>query len=120
MYDLATLFLDAVPLNGWQRAFMLLPICLCSIAGLPLPQFVTQIIPQAVESESPWEEKEETSEEVVAGSSVRRRVRTVGKTRLCRATNVAGVSRKISSCAGRLRAIVGHEFPNGLRAPLRI
>ena len=95
-------------------------VCLCSSTELPLPLFVLLASPQAAESKSPWEEKEETSEQVVAGSSVRRRVRTVGKTRLCEATNVASAPGETSSYARQSRAIVGHQLPNGLRAPLLI
>jgi len=94
-------------------------MCLCTSAGLPLALFDLRVSPQAAESEAPWEEKEEASEEVVvAGSSVRRRVRTVGKTRLCQATAVGGAPREISCYARQLPAIVGHQLPNGLRAPL--
>jgi len=99
--------------------FLIALMCLCTSVGLPLPLFVFLGSPHAAESESPWEEKEEASEEVVvAGSSVRRRVKTVGKTRHCQATDVAGAPREISSYGRQLRAIVGHQLPNGLRAPL--
>jgi hypothetical protein len=99
--------------------FLILPLCLCTIAGLPLSPFVVLVSPQAVESEFPCEENEEPSEEeVVAGSSARRRVTTVGKTRLFQATDVACAPREISSFA--LPAIVGHQLSNGLRAPLLI
>ncbi|MEO2007926.1 MAG: hypothetical protein ABGX22_04485 [Pirellulaceae bacterium] len=95
-------------------------VCLCTSTELPLPLFVLLVSPQAAESKSPWEEKEETSEEVVVGSSVRRRARTVGKTRLCKATNVASAPGETSFYARQFPAIVGHQLPNGLRAPLLI
>ena len=99
--------------------FLITMICLCTIAGLPLPLSVLLVSPQAVEAESSGEDKVETSgEEVVAGSSVRRRVRTVGKTRLCLSTDVAGGLRGGTSYARQLPARVGHQLPNGLRAPL--
>ena len=93
------------------------PICLCVFAVLPLPQFVVL----AVESACPCHEDEDTSEvELVIGSFVRRRLRSVGNTRVRRIFGPAGRRQKTSSYVRQLPAIVGHQLANGLCAPLLI
>ena len=94
------------------------PICLCVLVVLPLPQFVVL----GVESECPSHENEDASEEeLVVGSSVRRRLRSVGNTRVRRIFGPVGrPHQKTSSYVRQLPAIVGHQLANGLCAPLLI
>ena len=97
--------------------FLTASICLSAFAALPLPQFVVQTVGHGIESECPVEEGRETAEEdVVLNVTVRRRLKTA---RISRHYESAGMPRKSSSTARHISAIVGHQFANGLRAPLR-
>ena len=97
------------------------PICLCMFPALPLLQFVVLTGAHGAESERPCHEDEDTSEEeLVARSSVRRRLRSVGSTRVRRIFGTVGRPQKTSSYARQHPAIVGHQLADGLCAPLLI
>ena len=101
--------------------FLTVSILLCAFVAVPLPQFVVLTSAQAVESECPCEKDRETSEEVlVVENSVRRRLKSVGKTHVCRAYDTADNPHKSSSNARQLPATGGHRLANGCRAPLLI
>jgi hypothetical protein len=88
---------------------------------LPLPQFVVPTHAQNVESGCPCHDDGDTSEEeLVVGSAVRRRLRSVGNTRVRRVFGPLGRAQKTSSYARQLHAMVGHQLANGLCAPLLI
>ena len=115
-------------LHGIRPAYRILiarllavPICLCVFVALPLPQFVVLTGAHGAESERPCHEDEDTSEEeLVARSSVRRRLRSVGSTRVRRIFGTVGRPQKTSSYVRQPPAIVGHQLVNGLCAPLMI
>ena len=101
--------------------FLTVSILLCAFAAVPLPQFIVLTSAHEVESECTCKEDRETSEEaLIVENSVRRRLRSVGKTRVCRVYDTAGKPHKSSSNARQLPATGGHRLANGCRAPLLI
>lgn len=98
--------------------FLTVSICLIAFAALPLPQFVVLTMGHGIDAECPVEEGVETAKEhFVVNVAVRRRSKTA---RISRRYESAGMPPGFSSTARHIPAIVGHQFANGLRAPLLI
>ena len=96
-------------------------VFLCAFAVLPLPHLICMECEGACETECPFEEDGESSEEELAAPmSMRQRLssRLLEAIPFLQLKNIAG--RHVSPKDGRLHAVIGHQLANGLCAPLVI
>jgi hypothetical protein len=97
-------------------------VCLCAFSFLAPPQLSMQARAESAEERSPCEEEGENSEEeLVVGSSLRRgskaRRQSGGISRPYKSVDRL---RRSASYVGCSPAIVGHQLANGVCAPLLI
>jgi hypothetical protein len=96
-------------------------VCLCALTFIPLPQFAVLTWADSAEGKCPCQRDGESSEEeLVVGSSARRRLNHRRHSDLSRPHETGNRLHQIASYAGRLPAIVGHQLANGLGAPLLV
>ncbi len=101
--------------------FVCVSICLCLFAVLPAPQLAVLTYAAPAEAEPPRHEGSESSkEELVVRPAARRNVNRRCGSHLSRSYDTCGLLRQVASYAGHFLAIVGHQLPNGFRAPLLI
>ncbi len=96
-------------------------VYVCVLSFLPLSQHAVLAFADLAEAECPLQEEGESSqEELVAKSSARRRSNDQLPSSRNQPRKTYVCFRQQSSTAGLLPAIVGHQFANGLCAPLLI
>jgi hypothetical protein len=104
-------------LTGWLRRR--LTVCLCAFVFLP-PDVVLQPGVRTVEEERPGQKEGSSEKEQVVSTSAQRCLKGRRYSNLSRLHEIGGKLHQIDSNAGHLPRIVGHQFANGLRAPLLI
>ncbi|MEO2048256.1 MAG: hypothetical protein ABGX16_17020 [Pirellulales bacterium] len=96
-------------------------ICLCTLALLPLPQLGVLMWAESTEAECPGQENRESSEEkLVVRFAACVRLKDRCHSDHSRPHKTGDRLQPITSCTGRLTAIVGHQLANGLCLPLLI
>ncbi|MEO1984765.1 MAG: hypothetical protein ABGZ23_25065 [Fuerstiella sp.] len=102
------------------RRFLSMSVCVFTFLALPqlaLPTWVAE----AMESECPCQEDEESSEERLAVAASERRLHAgCGRRGLNRPRETGGCLRRSNYLVDCSPAVVGHQLANGLRAPVLI
>ena len=96
-------------------------VCLCVFTFLPVYHHDLVKCVEAAKGECPCHEQDESSEkELVVCSSTRHRLNSRARGDISRPRETHLRLHQDASCTGRRPAIVGHQFANGLCAPLQI
>ena len=96
-------------------------VCVCAFSLFSAPQFVVSSWAQLAQESAPvQEDSEDCKEEREVLSLARHRVKNRRHTFICRLQKLNKRPPQVSSFVRDYQAIIGHQFANGLCAPLLV